>query len=144
MSLSQSPYSLILILQMLIHSVPQVSREGDVIVKINYQVHPTKYSLSMEEDVPVNLSPLLTVSVTLQVAQLKLIQHALQALRLMIAVSLSLWTDVGEDVHVRDPIVIAVDSPLAKCLNSGLPVILFNSSSLDHVSVRSNITSACV
>ena len=58
--------------------------------------------------------------VALQMSHLKLVQHALQNLRLLTVVSLSLWTvllNVGEGIHARDPIVIAVDS-------SALPVIL--------------------
>ena len=63
------------------------------------------YSLSMVEDVLVNLSLQLTVSVALQVVLLKLVLHVLQSLRLLITVSLSLWTvllNVGEGIHVRD------------------------------------------
>ena len=127
MSLSQGPYGLILILQMLIHSVPQLTGEGDILVKTIHQVHLTKHGLSIVENVPTNLSLLLTVSLALQMPHLK-VQHALQSLRLLTAVSSSLWTvllNVGEGVQARDPIVITVDSPVAKCLHSSaLPVIL--------------------
>ena len=107
---SQGQYNLILILQMLIHKVPQQDGEGGALVKTIRQAHPTMHSPSVAEDVPVH------VSLNLLLVTVKL----LQSLRLLTPVSLSLWRvllNVGEGALLRGPIRIAVESPLGKCLN---------------------------
>ena len=97
-----------LILLMLINKVPQQEGEGGVLVETIRQAHPTRYSLSVAEDIPVY------VSLSILLITVRLLQ------RLLTLVSLILWRvllKVGEGALVRGPILIAVESPLGKCLN---------------------------
>ena len=98
---------------MLIHRVAQLSEGRDVLVKIFHRVHPLKDNLNVVGDVFANLSLLIVVSAIYQVLHLMLI-HTLQSHRLLTVFSLQ---TVGEGVHLREPIVIPVDSPLVKCLS---------------------------
>ena len=50
-SLNQGPYNLILILQMLIRMVAQLSEEGDIPIQMVHQEHRLKQSLSIIEDI---------------------------------------------------------------------------------------------
>ena len=92
-------------LQMLIHSATQLSEEGDVPVNAFHRRYPSKHRLNVVGDVLVNHSLLIVLSVMLH---LTLIQHAIQSHRFL--------TVLQSGVHLREPIVIAVDSPLVKYL----------------------------
>jgi hypothetical protein len=87
-------------------------------------------------DVHGKSSLLPTVSAALQVPHLKFLQHALQSLRLLTAVSLNLWMVTWDSHSLRDH---SSGQPPSKLPKHNIPT-----NPPGGLSVPRNITSACV